>query len=255
MVKRLLTCILAFSLVFALCACGASSETLPTDEPVEAAPEPVEETPEPVIESEPTYEVTYTSCKVVPFKIADTCALVQVIFAVKNTSDEAISFTKGYCDIADQNGTVIGSPTVYNLFYYLAPGETSYISNIMDVSQQSYLSAESLTATPFFEVSKASYSPAQLEIANCEYFFEKSRGFVFNLDVNNSTGTRVDTAFVYVTLFHDSTPIGVISNWYEGIPANGTVNFEVYNIYNDYLGRFITEKDMTSYEVSIFVMS
>lgn len=252
MVKRLLTCILAFSLVFALCACGASPEALPTDGPVEAAPDPVEETPEPVIESEPTYEVTYTSCKVIPEeKVADVCAYVQVIFAVKNTSDEAISFTNGYYDIADQNGKVIESPSAYYLPYYLAPGETSYISYITPTNEPSYLSAERLTAAPFFEVSKTSYSPAQLEIANCEYFFEEGRGFVFNLNINNSIGTRVNNAFVYVTLFHDSMPIGVIFGLCNGVPANGTANFEVYD---NSLGRFITEEDMTSYEVSIIAM-
>lgn len=266
MVKRLLTCLLAFSLVFALCACGVSPEALSTDEPVEAAPDPAEETPEPVIESKPTYEVTYTSCKVVPEeKAADVCAYVQVIFAVKNTSDEAITFTNGYYDIADQNGTVIESPTAYNPPYYLAPGETSYISYITPTNEPSYLSAESLKATPTFSIDKAFFTPVQLDITNCEYSFEADsaytkhglnvpqhgRGFVFNLDVNNSTGTRVSTAFVYVTLFRDGMPIGVIFDLCDSVPANGTANFEVYDTS---LGRFITEEDMTSYEVSIIAM-
>lgn len=267
MVKRLLTCLLAFSLVFALCACGASPEALSTDEPVEAAPDPAEETPEPVIESKPTYEVTYTSCKVVPEeKAANVCAYVQVIFAVKNTSDEAITFTNGYYDIADQNGTVIDSPTAYNPPYYLAPGETSYISYITPTNEPSYLSAESLKATPTFSIDKAFFTPVQLDITNCEYSFEADsaytkhglnvpqhgRGFVFNLDVNNSTGTRVSNAFVYVTIFHDGTPIGVLDSYDSNIPANGTANFEICASHD--LGRFITEEDMTSYEVSIIAM-
>lgn len=268
MAKRLFSCLLAFSLVFALCACGAPQQSTAPVEPTEAVTESAVATPEVVEESEPTYEVTYSSCKAVPSDSADAmfaCAYVQTIFAVKNTSDVAISFTDGYYDITDQNGTAVESPSTYNLPLYVAPSETAYIGFINPTNNQAYLTAESLTATPTFYIDKAFFTPVQLDVGNYEYLFEPDgvynnygtgmpqpgRGFVVIGDINNATSERVSNASISVTFFNNDTPIGVISSFSDAVPANSSASFEVSD---SFLGKFITSDEITSTEISVTAM-
>ncbi len=252
--KKLLLCLLMFAFVLSLCACGAStlSETEPLTE-IEYVTEP-ELLPESVIE----YEVTFTSCKAVS---ADGC-YVHTVVAIENTGTEALSLSRGYYDVKDENGVVIESPIFQSDIPYVAPGDVVYFSTLNRTDNTQYATASELNVEPHFEVDKTLFIPVTVEVAdlNLEYipdsvysnygssWNQQGAGFVATGNITNTSSERISTAIVSVVLFSGETPIGVLLTWANSISPGATTSFETSN---SQLKYFIEPEQVTGYKAFV----
>lgn len=253
MAKRLLTCLLAFSLIFALCACGShnvSTEASATAEPVvevTATPEP-----EPVID----YEVTYTSCKV-GTDDAGRNTFAQILFVVENKGDCDITLGYGkpsYVDLVDEAGNIVETKNIGGGYpSVIKPGEKSYFF------QQEVITTEerNLTAVPSVSFQQAfeeiTFLPAKDVIFSRDTRPYNPSGVVASGIVENTTGKMVTYCNIYVVLFSGNDPVGVISSYIsDPIHKDGEAEFETMD--GREMQRFVSFNDITSYEAFAYVL-